>query len=151
MTQEWNDAVRPGSLDELQRLAAAGAAVDARDEHGQTALMLAAVNGHAGVVDWLVEHGAALDHTAKYGLSALMLAVVNGHVDVVRRLVRAGANHELRGSGAPGFAGKTALDLRFVTSHCPGTIARCLPDPGSATPAVVGTGPADAAIAPVRR
>jgi hypothetical protein len=59
----------------------------------------------------MVGHGATLDVTAKYGLSALMLAVVNGHVDVLRTLVRGGANLELQGTGAPGFAGKTALDL----------------------------------------
>ena len=40
-----------------------------------------------------------------------MLAVINGHVDVVRLLVRAGVDPELQGIGAPGFAGKTALDL----------------------------------------
>ena len=111
MTQEWKAAVQRGSLDDLARLAAAGADIDARDAHGQTALMLAAVEGDADVVDWLVARGAMLDHTAKYGLSALMLAVINGHVDIVRTLVRAGANLTLKGTGAPGFAGKTALDL----------------------------------------
>jgi uncharacterized protein len=111
MTQEWKDAVRRGSIDELQHLVATGADVDARDGHGQTALMLAAVEGHDHVVEWLVERGAVLDHTAKYGLSAVMLGVVNGHVDVVQALVRTGANLGLRGTGAPGFAGKTALDL----------------------------------------
>ena len=93
--------------DELERLLASGADIDARDEHGQTALMLAAREGRAQSAAWLVGHGATLDVTAKYGLSALMLAVVNGHVDVVRTLVRAGANLELQGTGAPGFAGKT--------------------------------------------
>jgi uncharacterized protein len=111
MTSEWRDAVRRGSVDELERLLASGAAIDARDEHGQTALMLAAREGRAQSAAWLVGHGATLDVTAKYGLSALMLAVVNGHVDVVQTLVRAGANLELQGTGAPGFAGKTALDL----------------------------------------
>lgn len=111
MTQEWKAAVQRGSLDELERLAAAGADIDARDAHGQTALMLATVDGHADVVEWLVGRGAMLDHTAKYGLSALMLGVINGHVDIVRTLVRAGANLTLNGTGAPGFAGKTALDL----------------------------------------
>jgi uncharacterized protein len=111
MTPTWKDAVRRGSIDELQHLLATGTDVDARDEHGQTALMLAAVDGHDHVVQWLVARGAVLDHTAKYGLSALMLAVVNGHVDAVRTLVRGGANLKLQGTGAPGFAGKTALDL----------------------------------------
>jgi uncharacterized protein len=111
VTPEWKDAVRRGSIEELRRLVAAGADIDARDEHGQTALMQAAVDGHTHVVEWLVGRGATLDHRAKYGLSALMLAVVNGHVDAVRLLVRAGANRELIGSGAPGFVGKTAVDL----------------------------------------
>ena len=114
MTREWETAVRRGSVDELQRLWNSGADIDARDQHSQTALMLAAAAGSVSLVEWLIEHGAALDHTAKYGLSALMLAVVRGHVDVVRRLAAARANTSLRGTGPPGFAGKTALDLAIA-------------------------------------
>lgn len=111
MKREWDEAVQHGVLDDLQRLWAAGADVDARDRHGQTALMQAAVRGQAQVATWLIEHGAGLDHRAKYGVSALMLAVINGHTQVVQRLLDAGADRDLRGSGAPGFAGKTALEL----------------------------------------
>lgn len=85
--------------------------MNARDEQGQTALMRAALRGHREVVESLIGGGADLDHTAKYHLTALMLAVLNGHTDVVRLLVEAGANLGVRGTGAPGFAGKTALDL----------------------------------------
>ena len=42
---------------------------------------------------------------------ALMLAAINGRTEVVRILVDTGADLGLRGTGAPGFAGKTALDL----------------------------------------
>jgi ankyrin repeat protein len=111
VTRQWKDAVRRGSVDQLHRLLENGVDIDARDEHGQTALMLAAGEGYTQVVEWLVARGAALDHTAKYGLSALMLAVVRGRVDVVRKLTDAGANVCLRATGAPGFAAKTALDL----------------------------------------
>jgi ankyrin repeat protein len=114
LTPEWKTAVTHGAVGELQRLLLAGVDVNARDEHGQTGLMIAAKAGHKSVVEWLIGQRANLNHTAKYGLSALMLAVVNGHVSVVRLLVRAGANHELRGTGAPGFAGKTALDLAIA-------------------------------------
>jgi ankyrin repeat protein len=111
MTREWEAAVHRGSVDELQQLLTGGADIDARDRHGQTALMLAAADGRAAVVAWLAARGAALNTTAKYGLSALMLAVVRGHAEVVRALAAAGADLTVRGTGAPGFAGKTALDL----------------------------------------
>jgi len=111
LKREWEEAVLRGSIDALQRLLASGADIDARNGKGQTSLMLAAAEAQAHVVEWLAERGAALDHTAKYGLSALMLAVVRGHVDVVRKLADAGASVSLRGSGAPGFAEKTAVDL----------------------------------------
>ncbi len=111
MRREWEQAVRQGAIDTLERLFTTGVDINARDGHGQTALMLAVLEDRDDVARWLVEHGAALDHTAKFGLSALMLAVVRGRVDIVRRLTEAGANRSLRGTNAPGFAGKTALDL----------------------------------------
>jgi ankyrin repeat protein len=73
--------------------------------------MLAAHAGHREIVETLIAHRANPNHTAKYGLSALMLAIVAGHVDVARLLAVAGADLSLQGSGAPGFAGKTAYDL----------------------------------------
>jgi uncharacterized protein len=117
MTNEWQDAVQRGSIDQLQRLLNGGCDIDALDRYGQTALMIAAGKGNADVVGWLIEHGASLNHTAKYCLSALMLAVVRSHIDVVRRLADAGADISLCGSGAPQFAGKTALDLAIALGH----------------------------------
>ncbi|HEY7476020.1 MAG TPA: ankyrin repeat domain-containing protein [Vicinamibacterales bacterium] len=111
VTPEWKNAVRTGDVSQLDALARAGADIDARDEHGQTGLMIAARDGQAPVVRWLVEHGANLDHTAKFHLSALMLAVINGRDAIVGILVDAGADRAIEGSGAPGFAGKTALDI----------------------------------------
>jgi len=111
MTREWKEAVLRGALDDLQQLAVSGADINARDRHNQTAVMLAATEGHTAVVDWLVRRGAALDHVARYGLSALMLAVVRGHREIVRILADAGADVTLRGTGALGFAGLAALDL----------------------------------------
>jgi uncharacterized protein len=110
----WHDAVVAGDLAAVGALLAAGADVDARDRYGQTALMLAAHHGHDAIVGALVAAGAALDVVAKYGLSALMLAVVAGHVACARTVARAGADRTLRGTGAPGFAGKTAHDLALA-------------------------------------
>lgn len=100
-----------GDVASVRRLLAVGFDIDARDRHGQTALMRAAHLGHLEIVETLVASGADLDVTAKYRLSALMLAIVAGHAAVARVLARAGTDLSLTGSGAPGFAGKSAYNL----------------------------------------
>ncbi|HEX5801435.1 MAG TPA: ankyrin repeat domain-containing protein [Azospira sp.] len=111
MDKAWEEASRRGDADAIRRLLARGVDVDARDGHGQTALMLAAHAGHQELVELLIAQRAGLDVTAKYGLSALMLAVVAGHPGIARQLAAAGADLALCGRGAPGFAGQTASDL----------------------------------------
>jgi ankyrin repeat protein len=126
---DWEQATRAGSLVELRRLLERGLDIDATDGYDQTALMRAAHAGETAVLDWLIAHGADLDRTAKFGLSALMLAVIAGRADAARRLVSAGADVSLTGTGAPGFAGKTAAELAhdrgdlrlaaYIRSHRP--------------------------------
>ncbi len=112
MKADWKQAVVRGNAEAVQALLTSGADVNALDRYGQTALMLAAHEGHVLVVRELVAHGASLNHTAKFGLSALMLAVIADHPEVVRLLLDAGADTGLRGSQptAP-FYDKTALEL----------------------------------------
>lgn len=111
MKKDWQDAARAGDAPALSALLDAGESIDSLDRYGQTALMLTAPYGHSAAARVLIQAGADLDHTAKYGLSALMLATINGHEEIARLLVEAGADQRLTGSGAFGFAGKTALDL----------------------------------------
>ncbi len=111
MTEEWKTAALEGNYRSLADQLAGGADVNQLDRYGQTALMLAARAGHLEAVAWLVDAGASLDHTAKYSLSAMMIAIVNHREQVARLLAEHGADTSLRGSGAPGFAGKNAADL----------------------------------------
>jgi ankyrin repeat protein len=111
MKKDWEQAIRRGDVQAVRELIDQGEPIDSRDRHGQTALMIAAMRGQTELAALLVERHAALNITAKYNLSALMLAVVNGHADLVRLLCEAGADRSVRGTGAPGFAEKTALDL----------------------------------------
>jgi uncharacterized protein len=107
----WERAIRRGDIQAVREMLGARADVNSRDRHGQTALMLAAHHGYHELVEALVEAGADLNVTAKYNLTALMLAIVAGHAAAARVLVQAGADLGVRGTGAPGFAGKTACDL----------------------------------------
>ena len=111
MDPQWEEAIVRGDATAVRALLDRGMDPDARDRYGQTGLMLAAHAGHGAIVDLLIAHGANLDVTAKFGLSAVMLAVVAGRTEVARQLARAGCNLSLRGTGAPGFAGKTAAEL----------------------------------------
>ena len=111
MNVAWERAVRRGDVQAVRDLLRAGTDVDARDRHCQTALMLAAHRGHGEIAALLVGAGADLNVAAKHNLTALMLAIVAGHAAVAHALIRAGVNLDVRGTGAPGFAGKTAYDL----------------------------------------
>ena len=111
MRANWYEAAVGGHSKSIARLIAEGADIDSLDQYGQTALMLAAAGGHDDVVRILLANGADKNVSAKYALSALMLAVINRHTDFARQLVDAREDVSIRGSGAPGFAGKTARDL----------------------------------------
>jgi len=117
LNSDWQRAAETGDAALLAELLVAGAEVDSLDRHGQTALMLAARNGHSEATSVLLDAGAELDHTAKYNLSALMLAATGGHLEIVEQLVAAGADPEIEGSGAPGFAAKTALEIATDLGH----------------------------------
>jgi uncharacterized protein len=111
MNAAWEDAIKTANVQTVLQLLGRGEDVDALDRYGQTALMLAAHAGHRHVVEVLIAHRARLNITAKFGLSALMLAIVASHQEIARLLAQAGADLSLRGSGAPGFSGKTAYDM----------------------------------------
>ncbi|MGH7881167.1 MAG: ankyrin repeat domain-containing protein, partial [Candidatus Binataceae bacterium] len=124
----WEDAIKRGDGQLVLELLERGANADARDRYGQTALMLAAHAGHREVVETLIAYRADLNVTAKSGLSALMLGLIAGHAEVALLLAKAGADLSPRGTGAPGFAGKTAYDLA-VERGLPELSAALKPEP----------------------
>jgi ankyrin repeat protein len=72
--------------DMVQLLLGKGAAVDAADEDGWTALHCAALNGHEATVRLLLEKGAAVDAADEGGWTALRWAARNGHEAIVQML-----------------------------------------------------------------
>jgi uncharacterized protein len=86
-------AARTGSLAAVKALLSHDASVDHKDDRrGQTALMWAAAEGHAPVVEALVNAGADVRARVPSGFTPLLFAVREGHIGVVRVLLNAGAD-----------------------------------------------------------
>jgi ankyrin repeat protein len=101
-----------GVIAAVDALLTAGAAVDAREAwQGQTALMWAAVEGHA-VVETLLAAGADVGARSTGGFTPLLFAVREGHLDTTRALLLAGASV---GDTAPD--GTSALVLAVINAH----------------------------------
>jgi ankyrin repeat protein len=82
------DAARSGDTGVIKSLLARGVAVDARDERGSTALILAAYYGHAEAVRALLAAGAAPDlGDSARGNTALMGALFKGETECARVLL----------------------------------------------------------------
>jgi ankyrin repeat protein len=75
--QKWADG---GDTAIINALMAKNADVQARDNKGQTALMLAAQNSSAAVVQALIKAGADVNAKDAIGQNALMQAIEKGHL-----------------------------------------------------------------------
>ncbi len=115
MNKEWKAATMQGDLEKVRSLLNDGVDINAKDEHGQTALMNAAHAGQLELLRLLIERGANLNVTAKYNLSALMLALIAGHTEVCWLLIEAGADLSLRSTYGSGE--QTALSLAEAGGH----------------------------------
>ena len=74
----------------MQALLDAGAKVDAKDRKGQTALMWAAAEGHAAVVEAAHQGGRGSARRLASGFTPMLFAAREGRAGVVRVLLKAG-------------------------------------------------------------
>ena len=108
-------AARTGVVGSVEALLGhgAGVGVDAREGwRGQTALMWAVAEGHAGIVAPLAAAGADVDARSDVGFTPLAFAVRAGHADAVEALMRAGADVDL---ALPD--GTSPLHLAVINAH----------------------------------
>ena len=90
----WNVAEN-GDVHQVALLLSRGVNVNARNEHGTTAVMRAARNGHVEVVRTLLDHGADPNIARNDKFTALALAAFFGHTETVRLLIDHGAKTEV--------------------------------------------------------
>jgi ankyrin repeat protein len=92
-------AKKHGYLEVIKALLDKGAAVDAKNNFGNTALLIASGNGQAEVVKLLLDRGAAVNLGNNQNVTPLLMAAQNGDVDVVTLLLAKGANPNAAMSG----------------------------------------------------
>lgn len=81
------DAARAGETGLVKDLLKAGAPIDAANDAGHTALILAAYNGRLDTADALLEAGADPNLGDRRGNTALMGAIFKGEEAIVQRLL----------------------------------------------------------------
>lgn len=125
-------AIRANNLTRLEALLKQGASANAKDDHGVTALMQAAVVGSADAMKLLIDKGADVNAKNMYNSTALMWSVTD--IKKVRLLVDHGAD-----VNAVSKQGRTALFLAALSDHS-ADIVRLLIAKGANTKAVDGLG-----------
>ena len=111
-----------GDVDELDRIFVRGVDVNARNEHGMTALMRAAYHGHERMVRVLLRRGADPNLFRNDKFTALALAAFFGHTGTVRILLEHGAKREVItrcGASAQTWAIVRTFEeaARYLASH----------------------------------
>jgi ankyrin repeat protein len=82
------DAAWKNQVDRARRLIAAGADVDAKDDTGQSAYLIATSEGYLRLLELTLRHGADVHSKDSYDGTGLIRAAERGHADVVGRLLR---------------------------------------------------------------
>ncbi|KAG7388808.1 Leucine-rich repeat serine/threonine-protein kinase 2 [Phytophthora boehmeriae] len=106
------EAARVGDLALVNELVQGGADIDVQDEIGNTALIMAAWEGHMDVAKYLVEQDADKEAKNNFGNTAMIMAAWNSHSDIVRFLHVEGADKETKG-----YLGNTALLVAAERGH----------------------------------
>ncbi len=91
MEEEMRQAALNGDADHVKKFIDAGTDVNAMNQEGHTALMLAAYNGHTEIVTMLIDMDAVVDRRDLLGQTALLYASSGQFPETVRILLDKGA------------------------------------------------------------
>lgn len=92
VTKRFIYAAERGNVGGVTNMLDAGVPVDSNDEHGWTALLLAALRNHTDVVHLLLQKGADVNKQDFGGWAALHVAAAWNSAHVIRVLLHHGAS-----------------------------------------------------------
>lgn len=108
------DAARTGENSVIKNFIAAKYNLNEQDEHGYTAVILAAYHGHLTTVETLLNAGADPCLRDNHGNSALMGAIFKGEIKIARRLITAKCSPDMRNNAGQTAAMYAALFQRHA-------------------------------------
>ena len=107
------NAAASGDVEAVKQQILTGADINTKSYRGETAVMLAAMEGHTEVVITLIEAGVDINDQNVYGKhTPLILAALSGHFDTVKELIDSGADISLKNQ-----FGKTAEEAAKDSGH----------------------------------
>lgn len=86
-----------GDEREVKKCIGTGDNIERSNEHGMSALMIAAKKGHLGILQLLLDSGANPNQPPVQDWTALRLAIENEHEDSADLLLSSGANPDVTG------------------------------------------------------
>ncbi|HKY70678.1 MAG TPA: ankyrin repeat domain-containing protein [Nitrospira sp.] len=90
--QDLLRAVASGNKGKTELVLRAGVSANAKDEHGQPALTMAAALPSTDIAELLIAHGADVNARSHDGATPLMAAMMSGQKDTAKLLLRKGAD-----------------------------------------------------------
>ena len=118
MNHKLIKAIKQDSTQEIINIINYGAAVNTKDDYGQTVLILAARWGNAETINVLIKGGADVNAKSKDGTTALMIAADWGRAEIINILIDAGADVKIKN-----YFGKMAVDYAREEEELKGTNA----------------------------
>jgi ankyrin repeat protein len=93
MTREFFAAIENGDVLKVREFISAGIDINAEDDDGDTALLIACWRGNKEIVELLLANEADVNYeTDAYFYTALMTTSGQGHAEIARLLLNHGAN-----------------------------------------------------------
>ena len=69
-----------------------GSSIDERDCHSSSGIILASINGHNNIIEWLVDLGCSIEDKNSVGSTCLLNACINGKLETVKWLIEHGSD-----------------------------------------------------------